>query len=251
MIRKLWYRIGRFLVSVVARGILDLSIQWKAPLPAGPIILAANHPCTFDPALLTTLIREHVSVLIHGPIFKLPVFGRSLRYCGHIAVVRGSGGQSLKEAEALLKAGHTVAIFPEGAISPEDGFHDARSGVGRLALSSGVPVVPIGIHLDQKRLIRVEQTIDGVTDSGAYYLHGPYSMTVGAPMRFNGNVEDRELVQRVSSQVMADIIHLTRESSRRVRSYRGRNWWFAARWWMYSPIRLIRSWNTYASARIQ
>ncbi len=251
MFQKLWYRIGRFLVSVVARGILDLSIQWKAPLPEGPVILAANHPCTFDPALLTTLIREQVSVLIHGPIFKLPIFGKSLRYCGHVAVVRGSGGQSLKEAEALLKAGRIVAIFPEGAISPDDGFHDPRSGVGRLALSSGAPVVPIGIHLDQKRLYRVEQTIDGITDAGAYYLHGPYSMTVGSPLRFSGDVEDREMVQHVGSQVMEDIVHLAKESARRVRAYRGRNWWFTARWWMYSPIRLIRSWNAYVNARIQ
>ena len=173
MIRKTWYDLGKYLVSVFARAGLDLNIQWKAPLPEGPVILAANHPCTFDPALLTTLIKQHVSILIHGPIFKLPLFGRSLRYCGHIAVLRGSGGQSLDEAEALLKAGQTVAIFPEGCISPVSGFNPPHSGVGRLALKTGAPVVPVGIHLDKKLLHRVEQVIDGVLDTGAYYFHGP------------------------------------------------------------------------------
>jgi 1-acyl-sn-glycerol-3-phosphate acyltransferase len=251
MFRQAWYRLGRFLVSLLARGVLELSIHWKTPLPAGPVILAANHPSTFDPALLTTLIKEHVSILINGPIFKLPIFGRSLRYCGHIPVLHGTGGQSLAEAEKLLRAGHTVAIFPEGVISPDGDFHMPHSGVARLALSTGVPVVPVGIHLDQKRLRRVEQTIDGVTDTGAYYFHGPYAMTVGAAQCFSGDIEDHNLVRGISRQIMDQIISLSSESARRARSYRKVNWWFAARWWMYSPIRLIRSWNAYASARIQ
>ena len=252
-IRKAWYNLGKFFVSLVAMAGFDLDILWKAPLPEGPVILAANHPCTFDPALLTTLFERQVSILIHGPIFTLPLFGRSLRFCGHIEVLRGTGGKSLDEAEKLLKAGKTVAIFPEGAISPVGSFHDARSGVGRLALRTGVPVVPIGIHLDSKLLHRVEQIIDGVCDTGAYYFHGPYSMTVGEAQRFEGNVEDRDLVHRVSSQVMSRIISLSRESAYRMRVYRASRlrWWLAARWWMYSPIRLVRSWNTFAHARIR
>ena len=251
MLQQAWYRLGRFLVSLLARGVLELNIHWKAPLPSGPVILAANHPCTFDPALLTTLIKQQVSILIHGPIFKLPVFGRSLRYCGHIPVLRGSGGKSLAEAEALLKAGRTVAIFPEGAISPHGDFHQPHSGVARLALVSGAPVVPVGIHLDQKRLHRAEQTIDGVTDIGAYYFHGPYALTVGNAQHFSGSLEDHEHVRSIARSIMDEIVSLSLESACRARTYQRVNWWFAARWWLYAPIRLIRYWNAYASVRLQ
>lgn len=251
MIRKAWYRLGRFLVSVAARAGYDLNIHWRDPLPEGPVILAANHPSTFDPALLTTLVKQQVSIMIHGPIFKLPVFGRSLQYCEHIQVLRGSGGESLAQAEALLKKGRSVAIFPEGAISPHGGFHAARTGVARLALRSGAPVVPVGIYLDPKRLHRVDQTIDGVTDTGGYYFHGPYAMTIGKARRFDGSVDDHSLVRHIAAEVMENIIELALDSSRRARAYHKHNWWFTTRWWMYSPIRLIRSWNTYANARIR
>lgn len=250
MIQKAWYWLGRTLVSLLARGGLELSIQWKAPLPEGPVILAANHPSTFDPALLTTLIKDQVRILIHAPIFKLPVFGRSLRYCGHIPVMKGIGSQSLAKAEAQLKAGNPVAIFPEGAISPDGGFHSPRSGVARLALRTGVPVVPIGIYLDSKRLHRVEQTIDGVTNTAGYYFHGPYAMTVGRSQRFTGNLEDHRFVRSVSRKIMDGIVSLEKESALVSRAYRKINWWFIARWWLYAPIRLIRSWNAYAGAKI-
>jgi 1-acyl-sn-glycerol-3-phosphate acyltransferase len=253
MIRRIWYNLGKFLVSLVAMAGFDLDIFWKAPLPEGPVILAANHPCTFDPALLTTLFVQQISILINGPIFTLPVFGKSLRYCGHIAVLRGTGGKSLEEAEKLLNAGKTVAIFPEGAISPAGNFFNPRSGVGRLALKTGVPVVPVGIHLDSRFLHRVYQTIANECDEAAYYLHGPYSMTVGKAMHFSGDVEDREQVRQVSAQVMDSIISLSAESAARIRAYRASRvrWWLAARWWAYSPIRLVRSWGAFSHARIR
>ncbi|MEM5776335.1 MAG: hypothetical protein AAGU05_15135, partial [Anaerolineaceae bacterium] len=67
MIREAWYNMGKVLVALVAHAGFDLDILWKAPLPEGPLILAANHPSTFDPALLTTLVEQQVSILIHGP----------------------------------------------------------------------------------------------------------------------------------------------------------------------------------------
>lgn len=256
MIRALWYNLGKLLVALLAHASFDLDILWKASVPKGPVILAANHPSTYDPGLLTTLVEQRISILINGPIFKIPVFGRSLRFSGHIAVLRGTGGSALDEAERLLKAGKTVAIFPEGAISPAGGFHDARSGVGRLALKTGAPVIPVGIYLDPKRLIRIEQTIDGETSTGAYYMHGPYCMTVGEPHVFSGDVEDRDLVRGVSARVMDSIIQLARESEYRINAYRAYRasrlkWWLAARWYAFAPIRLVRSWNSFVAARIR
>ena len=81
------------------------------------------------------------------------VLGRYLRAAGHIPVITGNGRAAFEEAKRLLGAGQTVTIFPEGSISPlEGGFYPARTGVARLALSTGAPVIPVGIHLDRERI---------------------------------------------------------------------------------------------------
>jgi 1-acyl-sn-glycerol-3-phosphate acyltransferase len=238
-----WYRFGRFLVSLLARAFLELSILRKAPLPSGPVILAANHPSTVDPALLTLLIPDQISILILGSLFKIPLFGKSLRFCGHIPVLHGNGQQALDQAKELLGQGKPVAIFPEGVISPQEGgLSRPRSGLARLALSSGAPVIPVGIHLDARKIRKVKTRVDGKDDVGTWYFHGPYAITVGKPLTFQGDAENRELVGEVSEQIMEQIDHLSIESALRIRTVRKLSWVGTAGWWLWSPIRLIRAW---------
>ncbi|MCL4560203.1 MAG: 1-acyl-sn-glycerol-3-phosphate acyltransferase [Chloroflexi bacterium] len=251
MVSNSWYRIGRFLVSILARGILELSIDWKAPLPRGPVILAANHPSTVDPIILTTLLHDRISILIRASLFTIPLAGRSLRFCGHIPVVYGKGEQALEEAEALLKSGVSIAIFPEGHISPlEGGFLEPHTGVARLALRTGVPIVPIGIHLDHHQIRLTQTRVDDQAEIGTWYFHGPYAITVGEPQIFRGDAENRLLVQRVSQQIMRHIILLSGESAQRIRLSRELTWFNTARWWLWSPLRLVRSWSVFQSNRI-
>jgi hypothetical protein len=69
------------------------------------------------------------------PVFQVPLLGAYLKRAGHIPVEAGKGQEAIDAAVALLKKGHTVVIFPEGVISPlEGGFHEARTGVARIAL---------------------------------------------------------------------------------------------------------------------
>ena len=145
---KVYYGLGHSVVDLYARAMLKMDIQWRAPLTAGPKILAANHPTTTDPFLIMLLAPEQVSVLVTEGCFEIPVFGRLLLQSGHVPVVRNSGGATIEAAGRLLAEGRTVAIFPEGAISPaEGGFHRPHSGVARLAVSTGAPVIPVGHRL--------------------------------------------------------------------------------------------------------
>ncbi len=214
---KRWYWLGRRLVDALAGLRLKLDVQYHAPLPKGAKIIAPNHPTTTDPAIVLKLVDEQANVLISETLFKVPVLGRYLRRAGHIPVIRGSGQAALDEAIRLLKAGRTVIIFPEGAISPlGGGCHKPHTGVARLALASGAPVIPVGIGLDRARVRLVETEVDGVTEVGTWYLGGPYAMTVGEPQVFGGDVEDREHVRSVAEQIMGRIKQLARESSARL-----------------------------------
>jgi 1-acyl-sn-glycerol-3-phosphate acyltransferase len=196
-----------------------MDVQWRGSLPEGPKILAANHPTTTDPFFILTLLQEQTSVLVTGGVFEIPVFGEYLRRAGHVPVLRGSGGATIREATELLKSGRTVAIFPEGALSPLEGgigFHRPHSGVARLALASGAPVIPVGIGLQQEGIRTFAVEMEGGPDEARLYTGGQYALTVGKPMWFEGNVDNWEYVRLVSERVMQRIVSLSRQSALRI-----------------------------------
>ncbi len=213
---SLWYGMGRQLVSWYAQAVFNPDVVRQAPLPAGPKLIVANHPTTTDPFVILTLLEEQVSILVSETLFKVPVFGRYLERAGHVRVVHANGRSALEAGRRLLDAGRSVVIFPEGAISPaEGGVHVPRTGAARLALLTGVPVVPVGMGLQRSLIKRIETRVDGQVEVGTWYVKGPYAMTVGAPLYFKGEVEDREQVREVSRQIMDRIVALAQLSDQR------------------------------------
>jgi len=236
MLQQAWYSMGRIAVASYAQFALRMNIWRHAPLPKGPKIIAANHPTTTDPILITQVTSEPMHVLITEMCFNVPVVGKSLRMAGHIPVVTGNGRAAFDEAIQLLQDGKTVGIFPEGALSPLDGgLEKPHTGVARLALISGAPVIPVGIHLQREHIRFVETTVGDKTETARWYLHGPYAMTVGESMRFEGNIEDRQYVRSVSERIMQRIACLSRESAQRVGALQ------ASRSGDWLPARLARA----------
>jgi 1-acyl-sn-glycerol-3-phosphate acyltransferase len=220
MLDKVLYWSGRTVVDTYAALRLDMDVVWHAPLPKGPKIIAANHPTTTDPFLMLTLIPGPMNILITEMCFKVPVFGPYLRASGHIPVVQGNGRPAFDQARQLLGAGRTIGIFPEGALSPlNGGFCKPHTGVARLALSTNTPVIPVGIHLQQERIRFVETEVDGQTEMARWYWRGPYAVTVGEPMQFQGDVEDWAYVRSVSQRIMERISQLSHQSAARMRAF--------------------------------
>ena len=217
LIERGLYWAGRGILTVGAHRMFQLDILRHAPLPAGPKIIAPNHPTTTDPFLILILAREQTSILIDDRLFKVPIFGRYLHQAGHIPVIPQHGRLAYNAAKKLLQSGRTLAVFPEGSVSPlEGGLCHPRTGVARLALETGVPVVPVGIHLDRERIRLIETEIEGRTVTGTWYLGGPYAMTVGEPMHFTGSVQNRTHVRAISEQIIQRIAHLAQESAARM-----------------------------------
>ena len=206
------------LIRLYARVILRLDVRFQGPLPLGPKLLVANHPSASDPFLMHLLSSRHLSVLISGNAFAMPLFGRFLHHCRQICVIPGQGRDALDQAEGRLKSGQSVGIFPEGLVSPQDGgYHPARSGAARLALTTGVPLIPIGIYLPRERSLHISSRLSGKRMAAYWYLHGPYGMTMGEPMRFAGDAEDQSLVRAVTARIMERIHELAQESEQRLR----------------------------------
>ncbi len=223
MIQKLLYTISRYFVLTYVHLLMDFSLHWHAPLPEGPTLIVANHPSFSDPFAFTMLSEHPISVLITATAFLVPMLGLFLRRSRHIPVVDGAGRPAFNEALARLKSGETVALFIEGHYSPpEGGFLPPRTGAVRMALDSGVPIVPVGIHLAHKRLRLIHGHIKGKIYPQYWYFRGPFNMTVGKPIHLDGNVEDHAHVRAESKRVMQRVINLVEESKARWLEKRGR-----------------------------
>jgi 1-acyl-sn-glycerol-3-phosphate acyltransferase len=216
MFSRILYLIGRIIITAYVRLMLKMDVRWHEKMPDGPVLYAANHPSTTDPVFIHALFRKPMSIMIHNRVFAIPFLGAYMKKMGHVCVIPGKGEDVLEEARRTLASGRSVVIFPEGLISPTDGFHEPRSGVARLALESGVPVVPLGISLKEKNCKRIEATFEDGPDLVTWYLHGPYAITVGKALRFFGDSSDRSLVKTVAENVMAHIRTLVSESRQRV-----------------------------------
>jgi len=211
------YEITRWCLSAFMRLKLDVDIRWHAALPQGPKILAANHPTSIDPFYLLTLLSEPVCLLLTAAAFEVPFFGPYLHMNGHIPAVRSSRGATVESIIQRVKAGRTVAIFPEGALSPlRGGFHQPHSGAARVALCTGAPVIPIGIGLQRARIRVIEINKAGQNVIGYLYTKGSYAITVGQALTFEGSVADHDHVRNVSKLIMSHIRTLAHESENRI-----------------------------------
>jgi 1-acyl-sn-glycerol-3-phosphate acyltransferase len=214
---ELLYAVGQPLVALYAELTLNPDVVFHTALPAGPKIIAANHPSTTDPLILTTLTAEPLRILITESVFTIPVVGRLLRRTGQIPVIRDNGRAAFDEALRRLKDGQTVGIFPEGSLSPrEGGFCNPRTGAARLALLTGAPIIPVGIHLERERLRYGAKQLDARDEVIRWYWHGPYAMTVGQPLHLEGDIEDRAGVHAASEDIMQSIRQLAGQSEQRM-----------------------------------
>ena len=149
-------------VRFFALVMLRLDVRRQANLPSRPMIFVANHPSATDPFLIHMISPNQLNVMITAKAFKVPVFGWFLRNVQEIPVPLTQGSAALEQASQHLEKGRSVAIFIEGQISPvEGGFLPPRSGAARLALSTGAPVVPVGIFLHRERCHNIRSRIAG------------------------------------------------------------------------------------------
>jgi 1-acyl-sn-glycerol-3-phosphate acyltransferase len=214
---KALYGVSVPVVKTYANTMLKLDIVKHSEFPRGAKIVAANHPSTTDPFFVASLVGRQSFIMINNVLFQVPILGAYLRASGHIPVKPGCGQESIDAALAHLKAGHTIIIFPEGEISPfEGGFHQARTGMARLALASGAPIIPVGIGLLRDRIKHIKSTVSGVEEIGHWYTKGPYAMTVGHPITFVGDPNDRELTRSVADRAMRRIVEMATESELRI-----------------------------------
>jgi glycerol-3-phosphate dehydrogenase (NAD(P)+) len=113
----------------------------------GPVIIAANHRSFLDPFVIGTCARRPMYYVAKKELFGNRLQAWVLNALGAFPVDRGAADQEmLTTARAILDRGDAVLIFPEGTRVRPGPLGTAKRGVGRLALETGAPVIPVAIH---------------------------------------------------------------------------------------------------------
>lgn len=202
-------------VGGLVRAAVDCDWDDAATLPAdGAVIVVSNHISKFDPIALAQYLiwnGRWPRALGKSDLWRVPLIGQLARATGQIPVERNTerAKDALVHAKEALAAGECVVIYPEGTITadPQTWPMTARPGAARLALSTGVPVVPVaqwganllmpGKKATWPRLLPRKTMV----------------MRVGSPIDLQdlGTADDPEAVRKASARIMTVLTDMLAE----------------------------------------
>jgi 1-acyl-sn-glycerol-3-phosphate acyltransferase len=187
-----WWRFGIPLVLPIERVLFRVRVTGVHHVPlTGPAILAFVHISVLDGPCLAIEIawrrRRAVRFLVAAELFDVPVSGWFLRRYRQIPIRRGqSDSGALDEAIETIRRGALAALAPEGAVNPTPGeLQRIRSGIARIALPTGAPVIPVGIWGTHRRWSR----------SGRHWgrpVRPRLAFAIGHPIEPSGDVSRQE-----------------------------------------------------------
>jgi 1-acyl-sn-glycerol-3-phosphate acyltransferase len=206
-----FYWLARSVVGPLMRLIYRPWARGLDNIPSeGPAILAGNHLAVIDSVFLPILIPRRVSFIAKADYFtgrgiKGRLIAGFMRGVGMIPVDRGGGksaAASLAQGMAVLKDGGLFGIYPEGTRSPDGRLYRGKTGVARLAIEAGVPVIPvamIGTDIAQPVGKRIPKLVR-------------VGMVIGEPLdfsRYAGMENDRFVLRAVTDEIMYNLMGLS------------------------------------------
>jgi 1-acyl-sn-glycerol-3-phosphate acyltransferase len=177
---------------------------------SGAAILASNHLSFIDSVFLPLVLRRPVVFLAKseyftGRGFKGWLVRQFFLASGQLPIDR-SGGKASEDAlftgVNVLSEGKLLGIYPEGTRSPDGRIYRGRTGIARMALESGVPVIPVAM-IDTEKVMPIGVKIPKVQRIGIVF---------GSPLdfsRFAGYENDRFVLRAITDEIMHELVGLS------------------------------------------
>jgi 1-acyl-sn-glycerol-3-phosphate acyltransferase len=209
----------RLISKIILRPLIPVLMKndWRGQenFPAtGGMILAANHLSYVDVLALSLFIDRagrYPVFLAKSSLFSIKVLGPILRKLGQLPVYRGQANAALvlRDAEQGLRDGACVLFYPESTVTrdPAQWPMVAKSGVARLALATGVPVIPAA-HWGAQRILPYGSAIPKIIPRKRVQV------LAGPPVdlsEFQNQPVTPEVLREATAKIMADITGLLAE----------------------------------------
>lgn len=113
-----------------------------------PVLFTSNHQGNFDIPLMITQLGGTYPIVAKNSLEKMPMIATWMKLFDCLFIDRNNARQSLMvfaEAEKVIEEGRSIIIFPEGTRSKQDEAGEFKAGAFKIALRTGVPVVPVAI----------------------------------------------------------------------------------------------------------
>ncbi|GHP15746.1 MULTISPECIES: lysophospholipid acyltransferase family protein [Nocardiaceae] len=208
----MWYLLFKYvLIGPILRVLGRPSVVGAGNIPkTGPVIIAGNHLTVVDSFFLVLLVRRRVTFIAKSEYFTgRGIKGAALRWfysaTGQVPVDRRGADASapaLDAAKSILRQRKVWAVYPEGTRSPDGRLYKGKTGLARVALETGAPVVPVVMH----------GTL-GVNPVGSrMWRPGKVRMVVGEPLdftRYAGGENSKAILRATTDEVMAALANLS------------------------------------------
>lgn len=177
---KIAHELGMWLVKTYRRLCsIRLIVRGLENLPAGSKILAANHPNCSDAFLLSLLFDGRIRILAQASQFRQPLLGWIFTHTGQIPVHKGYGQEAFREACGALTLGDSLLIFPEGRLNPDHQEIKINTGAVRMALLSGAPIIPVGVHVPSENTVNLDRFKSHSQDKKLWQVRGNLYVNFG------------------------------------------------------------------------
>lgn len=145
--KLVWYIVHYFMVVFCRLEVVDAD---NIPEEGG-VILASNHISAIDPPLMGISVRRTAYFMAKKELFNIFIIGFIIKNLNAIPVNRGIFDKNaLKNSEEILENGFALIMFPEGTRSRTGELGKGKPGIGLLARTAVVPIVPIYIQNSQE-----------------------------------------------------------------------------------------------------
>ena len=176
---------------------------------SGPVIIASNHLSFSDSIFMPLVVPRKVTFLAKSEYFTSPGLkglAKKLTFIalGQVAVDRAGGSRSeaaLLTGLSVLADGGCLGIYPEGTRSPDGRLYRGRTGVARLAMESGAPIVPVAMF-NTAEIQPTGQVVPKVRR---------VEMVFGEPMYFSGDSTDQAVLRSATNELMEKIAELSKQ----------------------------------------
>jgi 1-acyl-sn-glycerol-3-phosphate acyltransferase len=201
------YRVARAVLNPTFAFLWRIEVEGGANLPeAGGAILAPNHLSVLDHFVVATSLPRRITYVGKAEYMDDWKTKHLFPALGMIPIDRGGGSaanRALESAARVLKAGELFGIYPEGTRSRDGKLHKGHTGVARLAMRTGCPIIPVGLQ----GTLEVQRP-----DSSVPKPFKVMRVRLGKPMslaRFGDQARNRLVLREITDELMYEIRELS------------------------------------------